>query len=148
MTSTINDEFETPKELFNEFCNKHKLRPTLDACATKENTLCKNYLNDGLNQSWHITKEKGGSVWCNPPHSLTGKFVKKAFEEHLKHDLTIMMLIPANVVSSNFFHNYVLPYASIHFVKGRITFNYKGKPTQYNSRNAYLLIIYESKRYR
>ena len=44
MTSTINDEFETPKELFNEFCNKHKLRPTLDVSATKENTLCKNYL--------------------------------------------------------------------------------------------------------
>ena len=35
--SLADDEWETPKELYDELCEKYGIHPTLDACATIDN---------------------------------------------------------------------------------------------------------------
>lgn len=116
--SSISNEWETPKDLFIKYDNIYHFQ--LDAAATKENTLCKNYYtieNDSLVQNWSQYK----SIWLNPPYGRQiGKFIKKAYEESLKN-CTVVCLIPARTDTS-YFHDYCLKYGKIEFLRGRLKF--------------------------
>lgn len=79
---------------------------------------------DGLNIEWKKTN------FINPPYSreLKEMFIKKAYNESLKGSICIMLL-PVST-STKIFHEYILPYAEIRFIKGRIKFegiNTKGE---------------------
>jgi site-specific DNA-methyltransferase (adenine-specific) len=72
---------------------------------------------DGLNQSWGST---GECVFVNPPYSNIKPWSMKAREEQLK-GITVVMLIPSRT-STAYFHDWVLPFAEVRFLKGRVAF--------------------------
>ena len=144
---SLSDEWETPNELFNFLIGKTGISPKIDVCATYENRKCPAHfgfdnfdktIQDGLNTQWFADS------WCNPPHSLTGKFVEKAYRENKENNIKILMLIPANTMSSNYFHEYVLNNvrASYFPIKGRIKFLQNGKESKFISRNAYICVVF------
>ena len=94
---SLSDEWETPKELFEYLCYKYRFFPILDVCATKENSKCYRCYtkeDNGLFKSW--CKKN----WCNPPHSEIERWVKKAYKEFLENNSEIMMIIPANSITT------------------------------------------------
>jgi len=139
---SLSDEYETPHDIFNSLCTKYNITPMIDVCANVDNKKCSNFFDintDGLNSNWD------DDVWCNPPHSITGKFVEKAFEEWNKNNINIMMIIPANTCSSKYWHDYIEDNAEYHAIKGRIRFLRDGSPSEHVSRNAYMCIIFRKK---
>lgn len=117
LLSTGKNDWETPIEFFNKLNKEFNF--TLDACANETNHKCNRYYTekeDGLSKSW-----EGETVWCNPPYSAKeqNEWVKKCYEES-KH-AEVVMLLPARTDTERF-HKYILPYAEIRFLKGRLKF--------------------------
>lgn len=114
--SSNSDEWYTPDNFFNKYNDIYNFN--LDTACTKENAKCVNYYteqDDGLSKDWI------GSVWCNPPYSKIANWIKKAYEEHIKHGSTIVMLIPARP-DTKAWRDYIVNKATIHFVTGRLKF--------------------------
>lgn len=94
---------------------------TLDPCADEFNHKCEKYFtkeDDGLIQDW-----QGETVFCNPPYGNkeTGLWTKKCYEESLKPNTTVVLLIPARTDRISF-HEYIYGKAEIRFIKGRLKF--------------------------
>ena len=65
----------------------------------------------------------GHNVFCNPPYAREiAKWVKKAYEESLKPNTLVVMLIPART-DTHYFHQWIYHKAEIRFVRGRLHFN-------------------------
>ena len=113
MFGSARDDWETPKELFEEWNKEFGF--TVDVCASEANCKIKNYYSkeqNGLKQEWK------GIAWCNPPYGREiGKWVKKASESKC----TTVMLLPART-DTKWFHKYIYGKAEIRFLKGRIKF--------------------------
>lgn len=106
---------------------------TLDVAAASHNTKCERYYtreDDGLSKPWV------GRIWCNPPYSDCGAWVKKAWDEWThpmgRPDL-IVMLLPANRVEQAWWQTHVEPYRDrpdsplrVEFLPGRMRFNRPG----------------------
>ena len=136
-----NQEWETPPELYEQICAEYGLNPTIDVACNSKNCKCKKGIfNDlgrnGLQEEW---KE---NVWCNPPHYQTEKWVRKGFYQWLTNNITITMIIPANTMSTNYWHECIEDHAEYHPILGRIRFLVGGKPSKYVSRNSYVCIIW------
>ena len=116
MFSSKTEMWETPQELFDKLDAEYHF--DCDVCAIPENTKCKKYYTpeiDGLSQKWR------GNCWCNPPYGKAiGKWIEKAYDESTK-GTRVVMLIPART-DTKWFHKYILPYADIYFIKGRLKF--------------------------
>ena len=123
MFSSASVEWGTPKAFFDELDKEFHFN--LDPCATEQNHKCDKYFtkeDDGLTQNW------GGSrVFCNPPYgrSLTEKWVKKCYEESLKPNTLVVMLIPART-DTRWFHDYIYHKAELRFIRGRLRFELNG----------------------
>ena len=112
------DEWITPQDLYDKLDNEFHF--TLDPCSTPENAKCEKYYtleDDGLSQEWG-----GYRVFCNPPYSEIGKWVSKAYEESLKPDTLVVLLIPART-DTKWFHNYISHRSEVRFLKGRLRFS-------------------------
>ena len=112
------DHWATPKYLYDELNKEFNFN--FDPCPLHSDF-------DGLSIEW------GQSNFVNPPYNRIDKpkFIQKAFDEWKKGKICIL-LIPASV-STKQFHELILPYAGIRFVKGRIAFcgvNSKGEYTE------------------
>jgi hypothetical protein len=105
-------------------------------------TKCNKFFSkDAINKNWDK------SVWCNPPHSKTKDFVKKADESWKSNNIDIMMLVPANSVCAGYFDEILdQGHATYHRLSGRIRFLVEGKPSAFPSRNAYFVVIWRSRR--
>lgn len=118
MFSSETNEWSTPQDFYNELNNEFSF--TLDPCATKENAKCEKYFTieqDGLKQDW-----EGHTAFVNPPYGRAIKdWVKKCYEESLKQDTKVVMLIPART-DTKYFHEYIYNKAEIRFIKGRLKF--------------------------
>jgi len=135
------DEWETPSETYHHLCEIYRVNPQVDVACTTLNCKCSEgyYADqniDGLTIDWTKT------VWCNPPHSETEKWVRKAHEQWQNHNVTVMMTLPANSMSSRYWHDCIEGKAEYHAVKGRLRFLKDGKPTSNLSRNAYVCVIW------
>ena len=133
------DEYETPPELYKDLCKKYDISPELDVCADALNKKCDYYFDmtmDGLYNPWRH------DVWCNPPHSITEKFVRRAKFQWKKYNINIMMIIPTNTMSSIFWHECIEDIAEYHAIKGRPRFLQNGKKAPHISRNAYVCVIW------
>ena len=124
MFSSISNEWETPKDLFEKLNNEFKF--TLDPCCTFLNKTCENYFtkeDNGLTKGW------GGNVaFVNPPYGREiGKWVKKCHDESNGGTLCVM-LIPSRT-DTKWFHEYILGKAEIRFLKGRLKFINKLLPS-------------------
>ena len=117
MFSSKTNEWATPQWFFDELCAEFNF--TLDPASTHENTKCiKHYTvdEDGLSQDW-----SGETVFCNPPYGReTKKWVEKAYFES-KKGVTTVLLLPCRPDVS-YFHDYILPFAEVRFIRGRLKF--------------------------
>ena len=123
LLSSKSNEWATPQAVFDELNKEFNF--TLDPAATSENAKCQRFFTkeqDGLKQDW-----SGETVFCNPPYGREiGKWVEKCYNEHIKHNITVVMLIPART-DTTYFHEYIYNLAEIRFIKGRIKFIQNGK---------------------
>jgi len=95
---------------------------------------------DGLEQEFHFTddpcplhgidsgdgllRDWGTVVFMNPPYSNPSPWCEKAVIE-MRRGKTVVGLLRGDT-STRWFHDWVLPYAEIRFIKGRLKFNDKG----------------------
>ena len=124
LLSTGKDDWETPLEFFKTLNKEFGF--TLDPCCTIETAKCDKYYTpneDGLNQDW-----EGETVYCNPPYGKKTKtnpgciaWIKKCYEESLKPNTKVVMLIPSRT-DTIAFHKYIYHKAEIRFLKGRLKF--------------------------
>jgi len=138
----IHDDYGTPPSLFTQGCQKYNIYPTLDVCATKENTKCKNFITE---QEDSLLFEWTQTFFMNPPYSKIDKFMKKAYYQHLKHGVEGLILIFAKT-DTKFWHSYVENKAEIHFIKGRIKFYKNGYPTKNSAPYPSCFLIYRLQR--
>lgn len=134
--STGKDNYGTPQWLFNDYNAVYHFG--LDAAADAQNHKCPVWfgpdglLEDALTANWCGF----GNVWCNPPYSIVGKFVEKAWKERILNNATTAMLIPSRT-DTKWFHTYI--WDDIHHrtqngieirpIKGRLKFvDPDGKP--------------------
>ncbi|KJK12546.1 methyltransferase [Terrabacter sp. 28] len=117
--------FDSLEERFGKF--------TLDVAAAPHNAKCERFYtreNDGLAMPWK------GRVWCNPPYSDCGAWVRKAWEEWDADEYPpalIVMLLPANRVEQGWWQDFVEPCRdrpgsplSVEFLRGRMRFDRPG----------------------
>ena len=140
----VNDDYGTPPFLFLEACKKYHCTPVVDYFASDTNHVCDKYYtkeDDAFSKSF---TENG---FINPPYSrkLMPKVMKKAWEEHLEHNIELMILAYSKT-DTQWWWNYVENKAEVHFIKGRIKFldsngNQTSRPAPYGS----CWIIYRSK---
>ena len=116
MFTSDRDDWETPQAFFDEWNARFGF--TLDVCATPENSKCARFYTreqDGLAQKWD------GVCWMNPPYGREiGHWVKKAYESSLLGAM-VVCLLPARTDTA-WWHDYVLPHAEVHFIRGRIRY--------------------------
>ena len=132
MFSSKTDLWETPQDLFDKYDAIYHFET--DVCALTENAKCKRFFTpemDGLKQEWT------GVCWCNPPYGRQiGKWVEKA----VKSFATVVMLLPART-DTKWFHDWVLPYGKIEFLRGRLKFGGCDNPAPFPS----MIVIFEVK---
>ena len=91
---------------------------TVDVCGIPDNAKCPDYFTpeqDGLSQPWT------GACWCNPPYGpVIGRWVQKAYEAS-KAGALVVCLLPGRM-DTRWWHTYVLPYAEVRPVAGRLKF--------------------------
>jgi len=129
MTSHKNDNWATPNWFVRKLENELHIKFTLDPCTTQEKAKAPNYFtieDDGLNQSW-----EGHNVFVNPPYSNNKEWVKKCYEESLKPNTLVVLLIPART-DTRYFHEICMKADLIYFIKGRIKFE---NPETENNKN-------------
>jgi len=145
------DEWETPEDLFKFLCNKYDVFPSLDVCAKYDpvtnhnNSKCLGYLPNSLDITWKPNPSVD-SVWCNPPHSKTEEFVRKAQKEWRSNNINIIMIIPANSMCTNYSEECIKPSeAEWHPINRKwCKFLHEGK-TLDMSRNGYFVVIWRKK---
>ena len=116
--SSANEVWETPQDFFDKLDEEFHF--DLDPCALPENAKCARYFTpeqDGLLQDW------GGSVvFCNPPYGRKiGRWCQKCYEESLKPDTVVVMLVHART-DTKWFHDWVYGKSEIRFIRGRLKF--------------------------
>jgi phage N-6-adenine-methyltransferase len=101
---------------------------TMDVAAAAHNAKCEDYMtreDDGLAMPWC------GSVWCNPPYSDCGAWVRKAWAEWERGSCSrVVMLLPANRVEQAWWQDHVEPFRDkagsplrVEFLRGRMRFD-------------------------
>ena len=133
--SSKSDEWETPQNIFDSLNDEFDFN--LDPCASDEIHKCEKYFtmqDDGLQQDW-----EGYRVFCNPPYSEISSWVKKSYEESLKPNTVVVMLIPART-DTKYFHDYIYHRSEIRFVKGRIKFS----NAKFNAPFPSMIVIFRS----
>ena len=114
LRSSATDLWATPQAFFDRYNAQYHF--TLDVCALPENAKCDRYFTpeiDGLAQDW-----SGEVCWMNPPYGRQiGAWVKKAATS----GSVVVCLLPSRTDTRGW-HDWVLPYGRIEFIKGRLKF--------------------------
>jgi len=143
--AVLSDEYETPDYLVAELSSLYGIFPKLDVASNSKNQKTQGSLKDGLTQDWICPTYGELDVWCNPPQTKCKDFVLKADEQNKKHNINIMMIIPANVLTTKYFAE-VIKNVEYYPIKGRITFLVDGKPSPYPARNGYFVVIWRKRK--
>jgi phage N-6-adenine-methyltransferase len=103
---------------------------SIDVAASPHNAKLDRYFTfeqNGLEQSW-----AGERVWCNPPYSDIGPWIRKAWAE--VDAQVIVMLLPANRTEQVWWQEHVEPYRDrpgtvlrTEFLRGRLRFIAAGR---------------------
>lgn len=120
LNGSKNDNWETPEYIMSIVRGIFKHEWFFDPCPLSIDIGGGNYQLqfDWLSIDW---KKKN---FVNPPYNITDKpkFVKKAFDEYKKWNMSIL-LIPATT-EVQWFHDYLVPHAWIYFIKWRVKFRW------------------------
>ena len=139
-TEKTKDIWETPWYFFNLLDKEFDF--TLDPCASRENTKCKKFYtkkDNGLIQDWG-----GETVFVNPPFSQIEEWVEKCYNEGLKKNTTVVMIIPSRT-DTKYWHKFIMDAADIWFCKGRVNFLIDGKKPKNGSTFPLSIIIFRKK---
>ena len=125
MFSSNRDDWETPQKLFDQLNNIFHF--TLDPCTNGFNSKCDYYFTEeanGLTKNWD-----GHFAFVNPPYSKQNQdlWCEKCYTEWVNNNNPSVMLLPARTDTKRF-HKYILPYAGIIWIPGRLCFELDGKP--------------------
>lgn len=122
------DDRQTTPEVFDPLMERFGF--TVDVAAAEHNAKLPRFYSieqDGLAQSW-----AGERVWCNPPYSLIGPWVEKAWAETDAE--LVVMLVPANRTEQGWWQEHVEPYRDregsplrVEFLRGRLRFIAAGR---------------------
>ena len=152
MLAHLDDSFETPRYIIEDILKKTRLTLDLDVCATDLNTKCFRFFTeeqDALTLSWNISKHKKPyTVFCNPPRSLNGKFVKKTVKEWQDNNLNIIFLLTWNDLGNKYGQPLVKFWkqSKIHIENlGEVFFDKNGIKSQFPSRLTYCWIWFKRK---
>lgn len=140
LMSNNSNEWATPQYLFDKLNSEFHF--TLDPCSTAKNHKCNKYYtkeDNGLLQNWN-----NETVFVNPPYGKDIKqWVKKCYEEHRDHNITIVMLIPART-DTTYFHEYIYKKChEIRFLKGRVKFVSENGNIQNSAPFPSMVVIYK-----
>jgi len=115
----VQDEYGTPKELFQKICDKYKIFPQIDICASDTNHVISNYITKEQNCfKYSITKD----FFMNPPYSRVSEFMEFAYDQHIKNNVSCIILTYSKT-GTRWWHKYVQGIADhVYFQKGRIRF--------------------------
>lgn len=124
--SSASDTWDTPPDFYAKLNKEFTF--TLDPCCFPHSAKCTRFFtpdDDGLKQSW-----AGNTVFMNPPYGRSIKdWVKKAYEESLKDNTTVVCLLPSRT-DTKWFNDYILDTkAEVRFVKGRLKFENRCLPS-------------------
>ncbi|WP_419207556.1 phage N-6-adenine-methyltransferase [Photobacterium leiognathi subsp. mandapamensis] len=134
------DSWRTPPALFEYFNRRFDFKADIAAC--KENALCELFYseeNSALDQTWEVPTLS--YVWCNPPYSDIGPWVRAA-AKHSKSGIGCVMLVPADQ-SVGWFKESLLSASEIIIITGgRLAFinAATGKPVTGNNKGSQLLV--------
>jgi site-specific DNA-methyltransferase (adenine-specific) len=112
-----NDDVSTPNWLYQELDDEFHFNDDPCPLYGKEN-------EDGLLREW------GTKTFVNPPYSKPHPWCEKAVIEARRGKIVVMLLRVDT--STKWFHEFVLPFAEIRWVKGRVKFDGK-KPAPFAS---------------
>ena len=159
-----NDSWETPQYLFDQL--NEEFHFDVDLCATQENTKCKEYGIDYLNDrfsnppyGFYWISGRRQTAFMNPPYSNPLPFVQKAWED--SKYCKIVMLLPVRTstrwwkifyYSDNFIRQEVndryrvngygpKPGAEVRFLPKRVAFVKDGKEVKGTSFDSCLVIL-------
>lgn len=144
------DLLETPPWLFNQIEKETGLKFKTDMCATGENKKCRYFLSEFYNALDPLLGYKfvNFPMFCNPPRSKNGKFVKKVNDiwEELNED--IVMLLCWNDLGNKYGEK-LLPSIKNEEIQvknlGKIKFYKNGKETEFVSRLTYFYAWFKKK---
>lgn len=114
---STSEEWETPMEIFQPLSEEFHFET--DLAALPHNAKCASFYTpvmDALKQEWR------GVCWLNPPYGYQlRKWIQKA-QTSAQKGATIVCLVPART-DTQWWHDYVLPYAEIRYLRGRLKFS-------------------------
>jgi site-specific DNA-methyltransferase (adenine-specific) len=119
--SSESDDHGTPQDFFDTL--NAEFRFGLDVCAAPHNCKVARYFDkddNGLKQDWRVFPRE--AIWCNPPYGdEIVHWCRKAYMTWKLNNETVVMLLPART-DTHWFQTYILPYAELRFVAGRLKF--------------------------
>ena len=112
-----NDNWETPVDLLDYALDYFDFEPSLDLCATGFNKKCKLFIKDhALDMDWKRDS------FLNPPYENVKDWIRKAYYEHRKWNVSILALVFAKT-DTKVWHECILHgKAEIYFIEGRVHF--------------------------
>lgn len=136
------DEYGTPKEDLAAAMIKYKIFPELDVCSNARNAKFERFFSitdDALGKEWDV------DFFLNPPYSQIKRFMRYAFEQHIKHNVSALVLTYAKT-DTKWWHDLIEGKAEVHFIQGRIKFdNELGQRTKYPAPYPSCWIIWRKK---
>lgn len=111
------DKWATPKHLFDRMDEEFGF--TLDPCCEVDTAKCNKFYTpyeNGLSMDWG-----GDVVFCNPPYSQLDVWLEKCYNESLKPNTIVVVLIPVST-SAKWWNNLVTNKCEIRFIQGRVSF--------------------------
>lgn len=140
----IEDEYETPTDVFKNGCKKYGVKPLLDVCGSREHHKLKKYFKKSENA---LIKDWKYDFWMNPPYSKVAHFIKKAYEEHKKWNVNGIILVYSKT-DTKWFNQFVYNQeknkwiGEFYPIPGRIKFWKNGKKTRFPAPYPSCFIIY------
>ena len=140
----VQDEYGTPKKLFQNICKKYNIYPQIDICASKTNHVLPNYITKEQNCFSHSINQ---DFFMNPPYSRVSEFMGFAYEQHLLNNVSCIILTYSKT-GTRWWHKYVQNIADyVEFQKGRISFlDENGNKTKYCAPYDSVWIVFKKKR--
>lgn len=156
------DYYCTPPQIVIEIESETGLKFELDAAANESNSLCPAFLSeesDALKQEWLVKAIDNNStitpgvkvpVFCNPPRSKNGKFIRKAFEEWNKWNMDIVVLVCWNDFGNKYGQECIIQpkqlgqLIEIHNL-GKVTFYKDGQISKFPSRLNYCWVWFKKR---
>ncbi|QMU53536.1 MAG: hypothetical protein GKS07_11010 [Nitrosopumilus sp.] len=118
----VNDIWETQLCDLMKACFHYHVDPKIDVFASFDNAKLDHFINKEMDAFKH---ELLKDAFANPPYSIIKKCMKFLYEQHVKHNIEIIILAYSKT-DTKWWHDFVEGKAEVHFIKGRLKFQLEG----------------------